>query len=287
MVSFQKYVMASQAALACEQARLAADYAARAGDDGLKARALAWKLIMLTAGTADDRAIARAVDELEATNPGEYLEAFMDSARCEVCRLRGEFDDAMRLANQASGRLEGLGMRAVAAATGQGAALVGISAGRYAQAVEVLLRSDTTLAELGERGWRSTIQAYLAWIYSMIPEPAAAVAACDLCDELTSPQDVINFAMTARARAQIARGDGNFELAEEHARLAVHHALRTDNLILHAAMKLELARVLLAQGRNDEARSEAQATLALYEARGDRPGVASARELLDELERDP
>ncbi len=283
MLSFYQHQMASRAAPAGEQARLAAEYAARAGDEGLKARALGWYITGLIWGSADDRTIAREINELKGTRSGPYLEAFIDVARSEVCRRRGDFDDARRLTKQAIDRLEGLGMRTMAAAAAQHAALVGISAGRYAEAVAALLRSDAALAEFGERSYRSTIQAYLAWAYSMIPEHASALAACDLSDELSSPEDVINFAITPRTRAQLARLDGNLELDEEQARLAVHHAFRTDSLILQAEVKLELARMLLAQGRTDEARSEAQATFELYEAQGDRPGMASARELLDEL----
>jgi tetratricopeptide (TPR) repeat protein len=283
MLAFFRFLIASQAALASQQVRLAADYAAMAGDDGLRARALGWYMTMLVFGPADDRAIEREVDEIEQGEPGPYLVAFIDQGRSEVCRLRGEVDDAMRLMYRSMSTLEGLGMRTMAAASAQLAAQIAISAGAYEDAVALLLRSDATLAEFGERSYRSTIQAYLAWLYSMIPQPDAALAACELCEELTAPEDVINFAMTPRTRSQVARGDGNLKLAEEQAQLAVHHAFRTDNPVLQGAARLELARVLQALGRGGEAVAEARAALEVYEAKGDRPGMKWAQTLLDEL----
>ena len=67
------------------------------------------------------------------------------------------------------------------------------------------------------------------------------------------------------------------------ARSAIEQALITDNVVLQADTKLELARVLSAIGRRKEATSEARAALGLYDAKGDVADADTTRVLLDEL----
>jgi hypothetical protein len=47
--------------------------------------------------------------------------------------------------------------------------------------------------------------------------------------------------------------------------------------------KLELARVLSALGRREEAISDARGALELFQSKGGRPGAANARALFDQL----
>lgn len=51
-----------------------------------------------------------------------------------------------------------------------------------------------------------------------------------------------------------------------------------------AATKLELAHVLAAANRGEEATAEAREALTLFDAKGDQPSAAKARGLLDDLE---
>jgi hypothetical protein len=48
-------------------------------------------------------------------------------------------------------------------------------------------------------------------------------------------------------------------------------------------VRLELARALDDLGRLDEARAEALKALALYESKGDRPGMAEVQAFLDQV----
>ena len=57
----------------------------------------------------------------------------------------------------------------------------------------------------------------------------------------------------------------------------------TDFVGERAASKLQLARVLAASGRSEEAAAEGREALTIYESKGDRPGAGAARALLDEL----
>jgi tetratricopeptide (TPR) repeat protein len=266
-----------------KRARLAALHAGKAGDEGLRQRALGWYLTNLIWGKGDDRTLEHEVEEIARGCPGLYLEAFVDLARGEMCRLRGDFEQALRLAQRGLDRLETLGMRTMAAAGAFHLAWIHMSAGDPAAAIEALGRSDAILSELGERGYRSTIQAHLAAAYAALGAPELAAAACDLCEKLSASGDVINFVIIPRVRAALALADGDPQRALEDARSAVQRASETDFLHLHAAAKLELARVLVALARPDEAKVEAKAALELYKAKGDAPAMADAGEVLDEL----
>jgi hypothetical protein len=94
---------------------------------------------------------------------------------------------------------------------------------------------------------------------------------------------VINHAITHRVRARLALADEDQEAAERWARSAVHDAFLTDFVRFQAAAKLDLARVLSASGRRDEALAEALEALAIHEAKGDRPGIAKTQALLVQL----
>lgn len=63
----------------------------------------------------------------------------------------------------------------------------------------------------------------------------------------------------------------------------MRYAFTTDRPTYQGEAKLELARVLTALGRRDEAIAAAREALAIHEAKGDRPGMAEARAMLREL----
>ncbi|HZU59603.1 MAG TPA: AAA family ATPase, partial [Solirubrobacteraceae bacterium] len=208
MMACQREMMASQADLAAEEARLTAIHAALAGDEALKARALGWYVSELIWGPRHADLIERELDPLERDNQGPHLEAYVDFGRAEVARLRGDFAQSMDLARRAIGKLESLGISTMAAAGNLHIAITAIAAEEPEAAVRALLAGDTVLRELGERSFRSTIQAMLAWSYSLQGDQRSASAACDLSDELGAPEDLINFVVVPATRARIARANG-------------------------------------------------------------------------------
>jgi tetratricopeptide (TPR) repeat protein len=77
--------------------------------------------------------------------------------------------------------------------------------------------------------------------------------------------------------------EGDSEQAKQWANSAIEYAFPTDFPDAQAEAKLELGGVLSALGRRDEALSAARDALAIQEAKGDRPGMAEAPALLDQL----
>jgi class 3 adenylate cyclase len=283
MVAFWVQWGASRATPAADQARLAAEHARNAGDEGLRSRALGWYIATLIYGRQDARTMARELNTIELEEPGPYLAACVDVGRAELERLEGRFGDARRLAQRASEGLRDLGMRTRAASFGHDLARIGFSEGDPAAALASLLHHDAILAELGERAYRSTTQAMLAQAHELLGHRDAARAAAELSDELGAADDEINGAITHAVRARLSLADGDRGAAERWARSAVEHALLTDFVVDQANAKLELALVLSALGRDEEAIPEVRAAHDLFAAKGDRTGADRARALLEHL----
>ncbi len=283
LVASMPHWLASHWTPAREQSRLAADHAHQAGDDGLRARALAFYVGAIVYGQDVTEAIARELDAIEREEPGASLAARVTLARGQLARLEGRFPDARRFMQSAMAAFEALGMRELVAACDHELGVTELSAGDAAAALRWLRRSDALLVDLGQHSLRSTTQALVAQTQLSLRDHAAARAAIDLAEGLCAPEDALTFAITHQVRSGLALAANESEAAERWARSAVAEAFRTDSLVLHADARLNLAGVLKSLGRRDEAVVEARSALELSAAKGDRPGAAHAHVLLDRL----
>jgi hypothetical protein len=281
MVESQVHWLATQATLAGEALRQVAEYARRAGDGGMRSHALAQYVLTLVYGRQHARVLARELRGIEREDLGPYLAAFLDLGRGELRRLEGNFDEARRLTQRAIDGLGSLGMGAAQGGLAQDLGQIELSAGEPAAAVAALLLSDAILAKAGERALRSTTQALLALAHARLGDQSAALAAIELSDKLSASEDVINYALTHQARAHLALAGSDYAAAENWVKSSVEHWCQTDFIRHTAQARLELARLLITVGGADDAISEAREALELFEAKGDRPGVADARALLD------
>jgi class 3 adenylate cyclase/DNA-binding winged helix-turn-helix (wHTH) protein len=283
LLAYWVHMMAAQAISAGEQALLAAEHAHNAGNEGLRSRALGLYLAALTAGPQNAETIAKQLDAIESEDSGPYVAAFLALVRAEVERLQGHVGTARRLTQNAIEQFRAMGHPTYAAATQHFLAWLELSAGQPAKALPQLLEADTSLAEVGERSFRSTVQAILAEVYESLGDRDGARTAIELSDELGGEDDLLNIVTTHAVRARLALSDGDLDAAERWARSAVECAFRTDNTFLQGNAQLVLARVLSTLRRPDEARSTARAALELFQVKGDRPRADRAWELIDEL----
>jgi class 3 adenylate cyclase len=284
LTAFTVHWLQSKGTPAGVEVKLAAEYARRAGAGGLRERALAWYLTTNLYGPANVRTIAALLDELDSEHPGAYLRAFTECGRSAVECFEERYGSARTWALQAKRTFASLG------ASMEGWGLIYLcyaerAAGDYPAAIAAAVRGDQILGDAGETAFRSTSQAILSELYHLAGDRQAAIAAIALSDELSAPQDSINFAMTHRVRAALARADGDLDGSEQWARSALDWAFRTDFVIDHAKAKLEFARVLAARERLPDAVAAVREAVAIYDAKGDRGGAAQAQALLDELER--
>jgi len=249
----------------------------------MRARALAAYISTLIWGPRHARDLARELETIQRGDPGPYLAAAVKRGRGVVSRLHGRFEQARQQTQNAMADLEALGMTHEAARCAMDLAVTEFSAGNPAGARPVLQHADSILEEHGDSGLRSTIHAVLAEAHALGGDPAAALTAIAIADELTAPDDIVNHIITHRVKARIALA-GRDDEAERWARSAVQYALPTDFAVQHAAARLTLADVLRALGRHEQGAAEAQAALELYERKGDLPGSAVAQTLLSELQ---
>jgi class 3 adenylate cyclase/tetratricopeptide (TPR) repeat protein len=284
MLAFWLHWTATKATLAGEEVRLAAEHARRGGDVGLWSRALGWYVATLIYGPQAAERISEQLDAIERENPGPYLGACVYLGRAEVERLGSRFTKARRLIERALDCFGALGMQTMVATCEQSFAWIELSADEPGAAIAALLRSDAILARLGERSLRSTTQAMLARAHRLVDDTGAAAAAVELAEQLSAPQDVLNFTITYGVRAYLALADGDREAAERWARSAVQASERTDFVVLQAEAKLGRARVMSALGRPEEAKRDAGAALELFRVKGDRPGSAATEALLGAFE---
>jgi tetratricopeptide (TPR) repeat protein len=267
---------------AAEQARLAAEHARNAGDEGLRSRALGGYVATLIYGPQDAQTISETLEAIEREESGPYLTVRVLFARGELERLAGNFREARRLMRQAIEDELALGMPMTAAIWHWDLAEIELLEGNPTAALELLLQADAMLAAAGEHQYRATVHGWLAKVYERLGDRDAAHAAIALSDELGG-EDVLNYAITHAVRARLALADDDHAAAEQLARSAVEHAFRTEFVVDRANAKLELARILTALGRQQEAASEARAALELYRAKGDRPSAAETEALIDQL----
>jgi tetratricopeptide (TPR) repeat protein len=266
-----------------EELRMAAEYAREAQDPGMRAQALGWYVVALWFGRTPAAEIEQALDAIEREQPGPYLGAWVDNIRGDLHSLAGRFEESRLLQQRACDQLQALGQRVLRAAMMLGWGMTELWAENPAGARDVLLEADSALAQAAESSFRSTVQAELARAYERLGEHDAALAAIELSLELGAEGDVVNFVTTDSVRARLALADGDLAEAENRARSALHRAAQTEMLIEQGLAELELARVLAAAGKRDEAAAHAQEALAAFEIKGDQVHSPQARALLDGL----
>ena len=152
--------------------------------------------------------------------------------------------------------------------SGHGSGTIALLAGDKRAAVREFRQSVRELEELGEQGFRSTSLAYLAVALQAAGEPDEAERAAFESEEISAPDDFINFAMGRTARALVLADQGELAEAEEIARSAVEYAFRTDFPLPRGDALAALSRVLRVTGREAEAEETLARAVELYESKG-------------------
>jgi class 3 adenylate cyclase/tetratricopeptide (TPR) repeat protein len=253
-----------------EHSQLAAKYARRAGDEGLRARALAWYISALYHGLASADTVRRAIQAVDKEDQGAYQAGGIDLGRGWLARAEGDFARAREYERRAVATYAEMGALTLAGASSQELGETALTAGDPATACEELERGDAALSELGEHAFRSTVQAMLAWARAILGDRERALEAVELAEQLSAPEDVLNFVYTHQARSALALAEGDLDAAERWARRALGYAAPTDLYASVGQAHLQLSRVMAARGRRDEAADAARAALDVFERKGDR-----------------
>jgi tetratricopeptide (TPR) repeat protein len=277
------HVLANRATPWAEHMALAADYAQRAGDEGLRARALSWYVSALWHGLASAEEVRRAIEAVDRDDQGAYQAGGIDLGRGWLAQADGDFQRAREYVQRARDIYTEMGAPVMAGACHQELGDIELMAGDPDAAAEVLRRGDQLLLELVEYSYRSTVVAMLAWANALRGDREGALAAVELAEELSAPEDILNFIYTHQVRSALALADRDLDAAERWARSALDYALATNLYASVGEAQLQFSRVMAARGRIKEAEDAARAAVDIFERKGDRPRSEQARAELEAL----
>jgi tetratricopeptide (TPR) repeat protein len=172
-------------------------------------------------------------------------------------------------------------MELVARATGAFAyGEIELLAGDYEAAESELRAGATALERMGERGYLSSVSAYLAETVYRLGRLDEAEELARRSLERASEDDLWSQALSRGTLAKVLARGGAVDEAERCARTAVDLVRETDALDLHGTALLDLAEVLHFAGREKEAAEHAERALRIFESKENDVSAERARTVL-------
>ena len=259
------------------------EYARRVGsrrDELWVLARLAWATVwgLTHRETARERC-ERILERMEGDREGEA--DVLGALGC-LAAIEGRFDEARARHAQRAATYEQLGLSEVAAWDSQETGWVEILAGNSEAAERLLRHGYETFERMGAKGQQQPVGAYLAQAVYLQGKYEEAERVALVSEQLDpSVTGVVTVARCARAKA--AARLGRVREGERLAREAVSLIDGTDFLIDRADARMDLAEVLLVEGRSGEAAELLEEALHLHEQKGNLVSAERARALLAEL----
>ena len=183
--------------------------------------------------------------------------------------MEGEFELARRLAEESREILEELGLEAYIVGTfHRTAANIEWLAGDVARVEQVLSRACEALERMKDWGHYASTAPMLADVLLAQGRPDEAEPLLEAALPRIIPDDIDAQILWRRAQAKLVALRGEPREAERLAAEAVELAARTDCLELHGLALNDLAEVLAAAGRDDEAVDALERAHSLFERKG-------------------
>ena len=228
-------------------------------------------------------AVARCERILAANRSNRLVEALAERSLAALRAMQGRFDEARKLAMDAAGILEDLGLWLRAAFAWETIAFVERLAGD-GEASERALRTGYELSEkLGEQGFLSTVSALLAKGMLDRGRLDEAERLLAVSQEAAAQDDLATQVTLHGARGRVAAARGDLEAAERGCRRATTLAETTDDINMLAEARQDLGTVLELAGRTAEARAAFVGSLELFEAKGNVVSERVVRAQIDRL----
>ncbi len=257
-------------------------YARRAGDRHQEATILGQLCFAAWQGpTPVPAAIDRCRAILAESGGDPLIGASVTRYLAPLEARRGHFVEARRLADKARATYEEFGMQLQAqASTAFAWGDVELLAGDYDAAERGLRRGWAALEQIGERGYSSSVAAYLAQALYGQGRLDEAEGFARRAQESTAPDDVWSQALSRGTLAKVLARRGSFGEADLLARDAVARLEVTDAIDLHGTVLLDRAEVLQLAGRDEDAASCLAGALLLFERKGNEVASERARRML-------
>ncbi len=191
--------------------------------------------------------------------------------------MRGAFDEARELVREGNAILADVGR--MQSAVSHHEALVEMLAGNPAGAADRLRAGYDRLEEMGEKAVLATTAAMLAQALYAQRRYQEAERFCAVSEATAAVEDVLTQVLWREVRAKILARRKRLGEAEALAREAVRLVAETDLVDRQGDALLDLAEVLRAAGRPDEADAAAGEALDRYERKGNVVSAGRARSL--------
>jgi class 3 adenylate cyclase/tetratricopeptide (TPR) repeat protein len=252
-----------------EKLERAHDHARRAGDLREEAMVVAQLAQALYFGpTPVEQAIERCERFLTDFPGDRSLGAAIGSTLAGLHAMRGDFDEARRRWAEAHKLYELLGLGFRRAVRSHIPASIETLAGDYDAAERELRWGYETLERMGAESAQATIGSFLAETVYEQGRDEEAERLTEISDQLAAADDLVPQVLWRSVRAKVFARRGDLEPAEELGREAVSHAAGTDFPDLKASTSLDLAEVLAAAGKTDEAEHLVARAKELYQQKG-------------------
>jgi class 3 adenylate cyclase len=223
------------------------------------------------------------VDEAIAWLDRNDVEGFGIGFRAAMEAYRGNFAEARVLSAAAREYARERGQRLILGALAMQEAEVELLAENPTGAAEVALAGVATLEELGEQGWMSTVAGWAAEALYRLTRDDEAWALTEKAAAAGADDDVATQYFVNAVRGKVLARRGEHTEAERYVRRTVALLEPTDMLDAQGSAHLDVAIVLAAAGRRDEAADELAQSRALFAAKGNLVSVARVDRLAAEV----
>jgi tetratricopeptide (TPR) repeat protein len=261
--------------------RRGVEHAARAGDHLEEVEILAGLALPALAGPRPVTEAIQVCEGLWARVQGNRrAQGFVLTHKAQLLAMVGLFDEARQTLADAGAVLHEAGIKRWIAGTAIAAGFIEAEAGN-------LIEAERNLRDGGERGPNSVrndrayVGPYLARVLCDQGRYQEALEEVTLLDnDARTSLDVDTNIYQLGARARAMAGIGQTDDAERLAREAVAIGATTDCLALHGDALSDLAHVLAATGKLEQAAIAAREAIRLYEAKGFTLAVDRAKTFL-------
>jgi len=260
-----------------EAVQHAVDQARLAGDKRQEIRSLAPLALCALFGPEPVGAGIELCERLaEQTSADRRVQSGVLCVLAQLYAMAANFDRARKLYKQARRTLEELGDRRQAAYTGLFTARVELLAGEPAAAEAELRPAYETFHRAGERNFVPTAAALLAEAAMAQGHDDEADGLSRVSEELASASDVESQYRWRCVRARMLIRQGRAEEARTLTDAALALVLATDGPVLHADVYAAIAEVAAVAGDRSGSETALQRAAGLYEVKGD---VASGKRM--------
>jgi len=203
--------------------------------------------------------------------------------RGHLLAVRGDFAAAYAATARGRGMARELGLLTIAGAIEMQEAEVALVSGDPERAVAAGFAGIEQLEQAGEKAWLSTLAGQTAEALYRLGRDEEAWELTEKAETAGTGADITTRMLVSQVRAKLLVRRGDFEGAERLAREALSVGAGIDNIELLADAWRDLAIVLTAVGKVDEALEALAEAHSLYEGKGHTPGVTRIEELRAQL----